>query len=88
MGKSIPYKGFQKREGKPDIRIYKCMDCPECKPKWECTKAACKTSTLDPREFLVKMRIRLGTREGKTKYGKRKYMVDFVFGDMKQNRNI
>lgn len=34
------------------------------------------------------MRTRLGTEEGKAKYGKRKYIVEPVFGDMKQNRNM
>lgn len=36
---------------------------------------------------MEKMRVRLETQEGKKKYGKRKWMVEPVFGDMKQNRN-
>lgn len=89
MGKTLPYKGLMKRQGKPDIRIYRCDACPGCERKAECTKAEYRTICLDPREYLFeKMRIRLGTKEGKGKYGKRKYLVEPVFGDMKYNRNM
>jgi transposase len=89
MGKSLPYKGLLRREGKPDIRIYRCMDCPRCERKVECTKAECRSISRDPREFLMgKMRVRLDTKEGKEEYGKRKYMVEPIFGDMKHNRNM
>jgi transposase len=89
MGKLLTYKGLMKREGKPDIRIYRCMDCPECERKQECTRAEYRTISLDPREYLMqKMRTRLDTEEGKRKYGKRKYLVEPVFGDMKYNRNM
>jgi len=89
MGKILTYKGLMKREGFPDIRIYRCTNCPECSRKTECTKAEYRTISLDPREYLMqKMRARLDTKEGKIKYGKRKYMVEPVFGDMKYNRNM
>jgi len=89
MGKTLAYKGLMKRPGKPDIRIYKCADCPGCKRKAECTRAKCRTISMDPREFLMrKMRARIDTPEGKRKYGRRKYLVEPVFGDMKHNRNM
>ena len=89
MGKMLPYKGLMKREGKPDIRIYRCKACPQCARKAECTKAEYRIISWDPREFLLqKMRARLDTAEGKRKYGKRKYLVEPVFGDMKYNRNM
>jgi transposase len=89
MGKLLPYKGLLKREGKPDIRIYRCRDCPGCKRRSECTKAEYRTISLDPREyFMQRMRTRLGTKDGKKKYRKRKYIVEPVFGDMKYNRNM
>ena len=34
------------------------------------------------------MRARLATKEGKKKYGKGKWIVEPVFGDMKYNRNM
>jgi len=89
MGKKLKYKGLIKRQGNPDTRIYRCMDCPHCERKSECTKAKYRTISWDPRECLMqKMRARLDTEEGKQKYGKRKYMVEPVFGDMKHNRNM
>jgi len=92
MEKVLPYKGVLKREGKPDLRIYQCSDCPECKRKLECTRAEYRSLSLDPREYLMQtMRARLATKEGKKKkkkYGERKYIVEPVFGDMKYNRNM
>lgn len=89
MGKLLAYKGLMKRHGKPDIRIYRCDVCLVCDRRAECTKAEQRTISLDPREYLFeKMRVRLDTKEGKKKYGKRKYLVEPVFGDMKYNRNM
>jgi transposase len=89
MEKFLAYTGLMKREGKPDIRIYKCNDCFGCERKEECTKAEYRTISLDPREYLMqKMRDKLDTTEGKKKYGERKYLVEPVFGDMKYNRNM
>lgn len=89
MGKTLTYKGLMKRESQPDIRIYRCNACPGCARKQECTKAEYRTISLDPREYLMqKMRAKLDTKEGKAKYGKRKYIVEPVFGDMKHNRNM
>jgi transposase len=88
MGKPLSFRGLQKREGKPDLRIYRCLDCLGCERKSECTKADYRTISLDSRESLMqKMRDRLESEEGRAKYGKRKWMVEPVFGDMKQNRN-
>ncbi len=88
MGKALFSKRLQKRKGKPDLRIYQCLDCPGCERKFECTRADYRTISLDPRESLMqKMRKRLESTEGRAKYGKRKWMVEPVFGDMKQNRN-
>lgn len=89
MGKTLAYKGLMKRECQPDIRIYKCNACPGCARKQECTKAEYRAISLDPREYLMqKMRAKLDTKDGKAKYGKRKYIVEPVFGDMKHNRNM
>ena len=89
MGNPLPYQGLLKRRGKPDLRIYKGTECGGCERKPQCTKADSRTISLDPRGLLMqKMRARLETKEGKKKYGKRKYMVEPVFGDMKHNQNM
>jgi len=89
MGKPLSYQGLLKRRGKPDLRIYKGTACVGCERKAQCTKADSRTISLDPRGLLMqKMRARLETKEGKKKYGKRKCMVEPVFGDMKHNQNM
>ncbi len=80
MGKTLTYKGLMKREGKPDIRMYRCDACPALNRRAECTKAEYRTISLDPREYLFeKMRVRLDTKEGKKRYSRRKYLVEPVF---------
>lgn len=72
MGKLLRYKGLLKRKEKPDIRIYRCWDCPGCKRKSECHKAKYRATSLDPREYLVqRMRARLATKKVKKKRGNR-----------------
>jgi transposase len=89
MGKVLLYKGLMRRKGKPDIRVYRCMDCPQCERKEECTKAEYRMVIQDPREFLMEeMRNRLASPEGRRLYSKWKYMVEPIFGDMKYNRNM
>lgn len=88
-GKVLLYKGLMRRKGKPDIRVYRCTDCPQCNRKGECTKSKYRMVIRDPREFLMqKMRNRLASPEGRRLYSKRKYMVEPIFGDMKYNRNM
>lgn len=71
------------------MRSRRGIDCAGCERRLKCTKAESRSISQDPREFLMeRMRTRLGTEEGKAKYGKRKYIVEPVFGDMKQNRNM
>lgn len=89
MGKRLAHDGINKRRGKPDVRLYKCVDCHGCSRRKECTKAEYRTISIDPRESLMKnMRSRLDTPEGKRQYGRRKCLVEPVFGDMKYNRNM
>jgi len=89
MGRFLPYKGLLRRKGKPDVKIYRGMDCAGCERRLEYTKAESRSISQDLREFLMeRMRTRLGIEEGKAKYGKRKYIVEPVFGDMKFNRKM
>ena len=89
MGKVLTYRTVIKRQGHPDLRIYKCNDCLECKRKTECTKDDNRSVSRDAREHLMhRMRLKLETWEGRLIYAKRKYIVEPVFGDMKYNRNM
>jgi len=87
--KSLPFDGFLRRHGKPPIRIYKGTACNVCKRRFECTRSRYRTVSQDPREHLIRqMRQRLQTDEGRRIYGRRKVIVEPIFGDMKQNRRI
>lgn len=87
--KVLVFHGFLTRPGKPAIRIYKGTACGECQRRQECTRASCRTVSQDPREYLIRrMRLRLNSAEGRVIYGRRKVMVEPVFGDIKHNRRV
>lgn len=89
MGQTLAYKTTMKRPGHSDIRLYKCEACAECSRKSECTRAEHRQISLDALEHLMqRMTEKLKTPEGRRKYGKRKYTVEPVFGDIKYNRNM
>ena len=89
LGKTLRYKKLMRRGGKPALLIYRGQECPHCPRRGECTRSIQRTISWDPREFLLqRMRARLTTVEGKRRYGKRKYLVEPVFGDMKENRHM
>lgn len=87
MGKTLKPDGFLKRKGKPSLKKYKGVSCNMCGRKHECTKAKQRIICFDPRHGLMeKMRTLLRTKIGQQIYGKRKYIVESVFGDLKHNR--
>lgn len=89
MGQTLAYKTTMRRPGHSDIRLYKCEACEECSRKSECTRAEYRQISRDAREHLMqRMTEKLKTPEGRRKYGRRKYTVEPVFGDMKYNRNM
>jgi len=89
MGQTLAYKTTMRRTGQSDIRLYKCEACAECSRKSECTRAEYRQISRDARERLMQwMTEKLKTPEGKRKYGRRKYTVEPVFGDMKYNRGM
>jgi len=86
---SIKRQGTIKAKGGHKVKMYRCKECPGCEMRMECTKTKYRSISRDEREGLMeRMRARLETEEGKRIYGKRKYMVEPVFGDMKYNRKF
>ena len=86
MGNELIHDGFIKRQGKPSLKKYKCLDCEDCIRQRECTKTKNRTISFDPRQPLMdNMRNLLKTNEGRKIYGKRKYMVESIFGVIKHN---
>lgn len=88
-GERLPLKGINRRKGKPDLKVYQCEKGSLCPKKGECTRMKRRLLLRDPREPLMeKMRARLSTLEGRSKYQKRKAIVEPVFGDLKHNRHM
>jgi transposase len=88
-GKELVYQGLLTRPDKPAIRSYRGTACGTCEKKAACTRASYRTVSQDPREHLMQqMRRRLRTEEGRRIYGRRKVIVEPIFGDIKQNRKV
>jgi len=67
-------------------KVYKGVDCEACQARSLCTKSKARELLIDIREPLQqKMRRKLLSEEGKTKYFKRQYTVEPVFGHLKYN---
>lgn len=86
---SLRYHHTQKRDGEPDLRIYRASpeDCSRCPYKEHCTTSTARYVSRDPRERLMeKMRERLNDDEGQQMYKKRRETVEPTFGDIKYNK--
>ena len=88
-GKELSFSHIQKRKEKPDLRVYKCSDCPGCPQKEKCTKAEHRTISRDPREhYMEEVRTRLKTEKGKEMKKQRNTTVEPTFGNMKYNKKF
>ena len=75
----------QKRNDKSAYRIYQCSQCNGCQFFGQCTTNK-KGRTVNRRpldEKLKQMRSKLDSESGKAIYGKRKHIVEPVFGQIK-----
>jgi transposase len=88
-GKELSFNYIQKRKKKPDIRIYKGINCSTCPLKEKCTQAEFRTISRDPREHLLKtMRQRIKTEKGKQMKKDRSTTVEPTFGNAKYNKKF
>jgi transposase len=88
-GKELSFSHIQKRKEKPDLRIYRCLHCPDCPKKNQCTKAEHRTISRDPREHHIEdMRARLKTEKGIQMKKQRSTTVEPTFGNMKHNKKF
>jgi transposase len=88
-GNILPFHHIQKREGAPDLRLYRGSECPSCPLKEKCTTADYRTISRDPREHLKeRMRSRLKTEKGQKMKKERSTKVESVFGNMKHNKKF
>jgi len=88
-GNTLSFHHIQKREGAPDLRLYKGSECPHCSLKEKCTTAEYRSISRDPREYLTeRMRSRLKTEKGQKMKKERSTKVESVFGNMKHNKKF
>jgi len=84
-GNTIHFFYDQKRKDKGPLRIYRCSCSEGCPYQGKCTKSKNgRTISRHPREKELKqMREKLDSPEGKRMHGKRKKIVEPVFGVIK-----
>ena len=88
-GKRLAY--WKTRTNKTESRqwnhkVYKGTECGACQKRSLCTKAKVRELLIDIREpLLQKMREKLLSDDGKTKYFMRHYIIEPIFGHLKFN---
>jgi len=84
-GKRLTYQGIS-MERTWKYRVYKGIDCVNCKMKHACTKGKSRKIRIEVREEIKqKVLDRLKTVKGKKIYNKRSYKIEPVFGHLKFN---
>lgn len=91
-GKCLVFQreGFDKRK-KKNIRLYKGTACKTCPNHKFCTKKkdGIRTVKMYPfEEEREQMKEKMQTKESKETYKLRKQIVEFVFGDFRENKGI
>ena len=92
VGKSLVFQNedFDKKR-KKNIRLYKGTACKTCPKKKYCTKKkdGVRTVKMYPfEEERNQMKSKMQTNEAKETYKLRKQIVEFVFGDFRENKGL
>ena len=67
-------------------KVYRGVDCDACANRSLCTRSKVRELLIDMREPLLReMRNKLTSKEGESKYFKRQYTIEPVFGHLKYN---
>jgi len=85
-GENLHFVRLQKVKNKHPVRIYRCQTCGACPLKKRCTKGRSGRSIiLNVHDAQFKaMRTKLDSPHGKRIYAKRKWIVEPVFGHIKE----
>ena len=85
-GEKLNFVRLQKVKNKSPLRLYRCTAYKDCPLKKRCTKACSGRSiTLNIHDTQFKaMRTKLDSPHGKRLYAKRKFIVEPVFGHIKE----
>ena len=85
QGKRLTYER-RSSERNRKYKVYKGINCTNCKMKYACTKAKSRTIRREEREEIRERVIeRLKTDKGKEIYNKRLYKIESIFGHFKFN---
>ncbi|MGA3084223.1 MAG: transposase [Thermodesulfobacteriota bacterium] len=86
MGQKLTFVRMQKVKHKKPLRLYRCQAFQECRQRKRCTKGRRQGRSLTLTEYddqLRAMRTKLDSLYGQRIYGRRKSMVEPVFGHIK-----
>jgi transposase len=89
QGKSLPFLKHHSRRG--PTKIYRCMDCPDCPVRAQCTKKKSGNRTIQVRPDhgqVRKIRERFKTEEVQGIYRKRKAIIEPIFGRWQHNWGV
>jgi transposase len=85
LGQKLTFAYLQKVKGKKPLRLYRCRSFQDCPQRDRCTESRQGRSlTLNPFDHQFQaMRTKLDSPHGRRIYGRRKTMVEPVFGQIK-----
>ena len=89
QGKSLPFLKHHNRRG--PTKIYRCMDCPDCPVRTQCTKNKSGNRMIQVRPDhaqVRKIRERFKIEEVKAIYRKRKAIIEPIFGRWQHNWGV
>ena len=88
-GKRLRYEKTRKKKknkGEWNYKVYKGVECHNCLNRSLCTKTKYRRILIEFREPLLNaMREKLLSKEGKSKYFMRQYIIEPIFGHFKYN---
>jgi Transposase DDE domain. len=86
VGQKLTFVRMQKVKDKNPLRLYRCHAFQECRQRKRCTKSRLQGRSLILNAYddqLRAMRTKLDSPHGRRIYGRRKSMVEPVFGHIK-----
>lgn len=87
-GNTLHFWHLRREKNNPEpLRIYRCTNHKDCPLRSQCTQSekGPRTITLNPNSYrLGAMRLKLDSAHGKRIYNKRKFIVEPVFGHIKE----
>lgn len=90
QGKKLPFVGNHNRRGQT-TKVYRCADCDTCPFREQCTDHASGFRSIEVRPNhaeVRRLRDKLNTESGKAIYGKRKAIIEPIFGRWQHNWGV